>query len=421
MNNKELLEYVKKEDIDEKELSKIWNTSRSVKVRKEIAKNPNASVEVLEQSARLYLEEVIENPAFEMLALFDSDEWVNTVAKAYRSPGEAIYSSMKWIRQSVSHDTIFRAALLSDQLDLDCLDIIATGISSAALKRAFKNKRTQERVKNLVITSQFSITSQIGKLSMESVLRLYREGLFDRAELIQVINLHISMSSSCSKALYKKVFYKEIEDYQSTSSALQKETIGVLLGSLIAKSRAHCFSWVSREICYWGNVNLNDDLISLFCDILQFLENSAKKSKVLDSVLKDNIHSIKNVIVSFFRMDYSAYNLKSREEKVKLIKKIYQFCNCYNIKNLTMARYGIKFTSDAWMAAFEECSEKEQTFFVKEGCLGSWFTVNFSDKKFRIIDQLNENAYKSHGVSKELIYSYCSIKKIVSLPDTHIF
>ena len=415
MNNKELLEYVKKEDIDEKELSKIWNTSRSVKVRKQIAKNPNASLEVLEQAARLYLEEVIENPAFEMLALFDSDEWVNTVAKAYRSPGEVVYSSMKWIRQSVSHDTIFRAALLSDQLDLDCLDIIATGISSAALKRAFKNKSTQERVKNLAITSPFS------KLSMESVLRLYKEGLFNRSELIQVINLHITMSSSCSKSLYKKVFYKEIEDYQSTGSVLQKETIGVLLGNLIAKSRAHCFSWISREIYYWGNVNLDDDLLRLFCNIFQFLENSAKKSKLLYSVLKDNIHNIKNVIVSFFRIDYSAYNSKSREEKVKLIKKIYQFCNCYNIKNLTMARYGIQFTSDAWMAAFEECNEKEQTFFAKEGCLGSWFTINFSDKKFRIIDQLNENAYKSHGISKELIYSSCSIKKIVSLPDTHIF
>lgn len=415
MNNQELLEYVKKEDIDEKELSKIWNTSRSVKVRKQIAKNPNASVEVLEQAARLYIEEVIENPAFEMLALFDSDDWVNTVAKAYRSPGEAIYSSMKWIRQSVSHDTIFRAALLSNQLDLDCLDIIVTGISSTALKRAFKNKNTQERIKNLVITSSDS------KLSLESVLRLYKEEMFNRSELIQIINSHIAVSSSCSKALYKKVFYKEVEDYQSTSNALQKEMIGVLLGSLIAKSRAHCFSWVSREIYYWESIKLNDDLTCLFCNILQFLESSTKKSKLLDSILRDNIHNIKHVIIGLFRINYSGYNSKSKEEKVKLIKKIYKFCNCYNIKNLAMSRYGIKFTPDDWIEAFEECDKEEQIFFVKEGCLGNWFSVNFSDKKFRIIDQLNEIAYKSYGVSQKLIYNYCSLKKIVSLPDTHIF
>lgn len=415
MNNKELLEYVKKENIDEKELSKIWNTSRSIKIRKQIAKNPNASVEVLEQAARLYIEEVIENPAFEMLALFDSDNWVNTVAKAYRSPGEAIYSSMKWIRQSVSYDTIFRAALLSDQLDLDCLDIIITGISSAALKRALKNKNTQERVKNLVITPSSS------KLSLESVLRLYKEEIFNRSELIKIINLHITMSSSCSKALYKKVFYKEIEDYQSTSSTLQKEIIGVLLGNLISKSRAYCFSWVSREICYWSSVKLNDDLICLFCNILKFLESSAKKSKLLDSILKDNISNIKNVIIGLFRINYSSYNSKSKKEKVELIKKIYNFCSCYNIKNLAMSRYGIKFTPDAWIEAFEECDKKEQIFFVKEGCLGNWFPVNFSDKKFRIIDQLNEVAYKTYGVSQKLIYNYCSLKKIVSLPDTHIF
>lgn len=416
MNNKELLERVKREDISENELSKIWNNSRSIKIRKQIAKNPNASAEVLEQAARLYLEEVIENPAFEMLALFDSDKWVNTVAKAYQAPGEVLYSSMKWIRQSTSHDILFRAALLSDKLDTNCLDIICTGISATSLSRSLKNQKTKNKIKNLALSTSL----EQGQLSLESCLRLYKEKVFDRLELITIINFHLELTASCSKSVYKKFFLKEIESYVDSTSSHEKESIEILLGSLIAKSRSHCFSWIAREIHY-SSFSTSDKIVPLFCSIYAFLKKATAASSILNSLLRENIQQVKNVINSAFRINFSACSSKEIEEKVNLIKKMYDTCVFYNVRNLSMARYGIKFISNEWMEAFEKCSTDEQTFFVKEGCIGNWFTVNFSDKKFRIVDQLNEILYKSHGVNDQLIYNSCSIKKIVSLPDTHIF
>ena len=60
-------------ETSEKKLLEIWNKSKSVRVRKAVASNPNASPLVLAEGSRLYLKEVLENPAFALLEIFSDD------------------------------------------------------------------------------------------------------------------------------------------------------------------------------------------------------------------------------------------------------------------------------------------------------------------------------------------------------------
>ncbi len=86
ISNKELLEIAQNESTTPEQLSKIWITSKSIKVRKAVASNPNADALTLRAAARLYLEEVLDNPAFEMLKLFDDNEWVQKIGEIHENP-----------------------------------------------------------------------------------------------------------------------------------------------------------------------------------------------------------------------------------------------------------------------------------------------------------------------------------------------
>lgn len=409
MNNKELFEYVQQETASEEELNLIWNSSRSVKIRKQIAMNPNASAWILEQAARLYLEEVIENPAFQMLALFDDNGWVGNISKAYQSPPSVIYSSMRWIRTNTNTDTLFRAALLSENLDLDSLDTIVTGISAVALKRALKRQETKKRIQNILLNEKKAF-------SLESALILRKENAFDDVFLAQVLREKIPQGTSASKSNFKKFFLNQVEKYNSLeTSDLEKEQISLVLFEVIAKVRSHCLNWITRELYL---LNINYTTIELFATVLYNLQELTSKSKVMQSMLNDNIRSIKYIINFYFRNLFS-YTKEGKHKET--IEKIYSICNTFNLSETGMDRVGIKFASEEWLNALDNCSNNIKEFFCKEKTLGTWFAINFSDKKFKIIDSVNENIFAKNGVEGDLLYKECSLKKIITLPNAHVF
>ena len=86
ISNKELLEIAQNESTTPEQLSKIWITSKSIKVRKAVASNPNADALTLRAAARLYLEEVLDNPAFEMLRLLMIMSGCKKSEKSTRTP-----------------------------------------------------------------------------------------------------------------------------------------------------------------------------------------------------------------------------------------------------------------------------------------------------------------------------------------------
>ena len=56
-------------------LREIWDTTKSTRVRKAVASSPNADTKTMSMAARLYIKEVIANPSFEVMNLFDEDEF----------------------------------------------------------------------------------------------------------------------------------------------------------------------------------------------------------------------------------------------------------------------------------------------------------------------------------------------------------
>lgn len=414
MNNKELFEYVKSENVSEEELSKIWNTTRSVKIRKQIALNPNASPLVLEQAARLYLEEVIKNPAFQMLALFDDSSWVGNVAKAYQSPGDVIYHSMRWLRNNSNHDIFYRAGLLSDQLDTDLLDTIAIGISAASLKRAIKNSETKEKIKNVLETG----IKKRKKMSLEAILILWNQGGIDnRSFLAKAICHLVDGTASASKSVYKKFFFEQLKDYKKTTSALTQEEIRFTLFSLLSKSRSHCFGWICGD--YWA-LDLDKKTIILFAGILSDLTQISQKGRVMQCVLNDGIRYLKNILCYYFRELFLS-NL-SFEKKKEVVEYMYSLCESFGISKLGFSNRGVKLITEEWINVFNYLDNDDiKEFFARESVFGNWFSINFSDSKFRLIDNVNEKIYARDGLDGKLLYRECSLKKIVSLPDAHVF
>ena len=111
-----LLERAQDESVTEEELQLIWYGTKSVKIRKAIASNPNAGPSVLRMAARLYLEEVLENPGFEMLKLFDSDPWITKITEAYEDPNYFFVKYGKYTSIGINGDLFTRAVLLSKKL-----------------------------------------------------------------------------------------------------------------------------------------------------------------------------------------------------------------------------------------------------------------------------------------------------------------
>ena len=113
ISNKELLEIAQNESTTPEQLSKIWITSKSIKVRKAVASNPNADALTLRAAARLYLEEVLDNPAFEMLKLFDDNEWIQKLGEIYENPERWANGIGYYSRSTGQLEPFARAALLS--------------------------------------------------------------------------------------------------------------------------------------------------------------------------------------------------------------------------------------------------------------------------------------------------------------------
>ena len=129
MKSSEQLTLAQNEKTPETILIKLWDTSKSVRVRKAIAKNPNAGPKVLRSAARLYLEEVLENPGFFMLELFDEDAWIKNLSEAYSNPEEFIDGC--WHRSVISKHQLGWACLLSPQLTSRAVNVIAQYVPSA--------------------------------------------------------------------------------------------------------------------------------------------------------------------------------------------------------------------------------------------------------------------------------------------------
>ena len=151
ISNKELLKIATDSDTDSEALLHIWITSRSVKVRKAVAANPNASAEVLKAAARLYMEEVLTNPGFEVLRLFDDDPWIKRIGDIYENPSKFFSNSRYIAYRTQEMEEFGRAALISPKADGVSISNLICYMPVGSLKRILKSEEIKQRIKSAIV------------------------------------------------------------------------------------------------------------------------------------------------------------------------------------------------------------------------------------------------------------------------------
>ena len=392
VTTKDLLEIAQDESTTPAQLSEVWETTLSPKVRKAIASNPNANALTLRVAARLYLEEVLDNPGFEMLKLFDDDTWVNKIGAIYENPDNWASGLGYYARATGQLEPFARAALLSPGLKVHSLITIMEFLPVSSLQRAFKYTKTRENSRRILFEGIVDFT-------MESVFKGYNSGLYDEEEFYQCLKQIARVGSmSCRKSTYTRSIKKLLRQFDSGV-----EAAGPAISVILLTSRASCIDWV-KYIFDRKHLHL----------VAATLTASKKMLKGIgaSSAAKTNIKVISGMITGLL---WDPLNFEERKENLgKFYKAICKL-------GLDTHEWGnSKYTWGAVVLTNEICEhlEKEdikvKAFYVKNKCLGNWFHVQKSDHKFRIVEEVNEWLYRKGGIENTL-YTSIDLKKIISI------
>ena len=178
-----LMEIAKDPSATGDQLKKVWKSTVSPKIRKQIALNANADLEVMKMAARLYLKELLSNPSFELIEIFLDDPFVKAVQKAYKSPpsnGHVGYE--KGVNGERDRMIVQRALLLSPHLNYASLENCSKALPTAVFKRELKDPVIYNKVKSLV-NSKFA-SLQIKKTATTLLCNSPCVDLFEKSSQI---------------------------------------------------------------------------------------------------------------------------------------------------------------------------------------------------------------------------------------------
>jgi len=396
---KELLEIALDESSTPEQLGKVWDITRSVKVRKAVASNPNANALTLRVAARLYLEEVLENPGFEMLKLFDDDEWVNKIGAIHECPDQWVHGLGYYARATWVLEPMARAALLSPRLKVHSLVTILEFLPVSSLKRAFKYPKTKENSRKIFFEGV------IIDSTLESIFKAYNANLCNEEELYECLKQVARIGTmSCRKSTYTRTMKGLLE-------ALDRgvEAAGPAISVVLLASRVSCVEWV-KYIFEKRHLPLVSAAIQASKRIL--------KSAPGRSVAESNIKVVSGIISGLL---WGPLNFEGRK---KGLRGFYKSVCKLGLENHEWGNS--KYTGRPVVLTNEICEElakedvKVKAFYVKSKCLGNWFHVQKSDHKFRIVEEVNNWLYERGGIENTL-YRSIDLKKIISIsPDAVI-
>lgn len=393
------------------ELTSIWSSSRSVKVRKAIASNPNASPDTLKIAARLYLEEVIENPGFALLELFNDDPWILKISKAYAQPWEFLIKHGGSIYSKVgSFDYFGWAILLSPQLEASSLDRAILFMSAQAFRRAIKNPKVLDKIQG--IYNEAPRVNTVWSFSLESLTILYREGVIGEEELIYGLKNYGTGSESSRKMLFTKYIKKIYQLYCEGKTSYDKEIAVTILAHTFNICRAHVISWVvTSDILYFGAERWSGELYSSVLSCLSKINKNIKSKKLFNAEAMRACEKITaRYIFKFLLKD----NL-TREG----FDSVYAFIKSKDLCEIRFGSAGL--TIPPGLVPLEElnkCDINVKNFFCRTGSLGDWVGTTGSDMKYQIVKEVNEYFYERDGVEEgTLLFNRCSIRKVVSLQE----
>lgn len=406
---KEQLRVAQDENSPQEELLLIWNNSKSVKVRKAVASNPNAGAEVLRAAARLYLEEVLGNPGFAMLELFDEDQWVRRLSQAYSDPDKYIMENggLYYNSRVYPNDHFCWAILLSSQLRCWTMDRVVQAMSAAAFRRAIKNTEVRSKLCSIYESELRNATSS-WPFSLATLLILHKEGVISGELLYEGLSNFGAGSASAQKSVFTKYINSIHDMYRSTDDTSQRSFAAKLLAKSFLISRSHALHWLyvgHSELMHWGG--------ELYTETLKHME---KNPGVRKSLVSDNIRTVGAYVASYIKSRFLS-NAKTPDS----ITAAYEYIKAHGLLDSKFSRFGLMLSLKDDARVLAKCPIEVKDFFCRAGCLGSWASAAGTDPKYLIINEVNEHAYLTSGVDN-LLFDKCSIRKVVSLDDsTYVF
>ncbi len=409
----DLLEAQSEETSSEK-LAELWCRSRSIKVRKAVASNPNASPMVLKAAARLYLEEVVKNPGFEMLSLFDTgDNWIQDIAKAYDDPYSFILGKGIYYWNRANADSLLRACLLSKNLSAMPLNRILEYMPRSSLRRTIKNPEVRDRVRYLLVSELKRLN--IWPFDLGSVIILYMEKVISREELKACLMNYSIGSTSVRKRLYTSFVNQLQMEYRNATTPEDKELMLELISRVVIVSRSHTLSWM------YGAFN-NDDLLTWSGELYSRVLEVISSSKVRRILISDNVRWVGSVVSSYLRLKFFTAKNGGHSYSKEGLEAAFAFIKQRNLTKETFSEYGLVLPSKEASQQLAGCSLEVKEFFIRTGCLGSWVSVHGNDPKYAIAEEVNNALYEKDGIEADLLFNSCSIRKIVTFDEaTHIY
>lgn len=397
ISNKELLEIALDETTTPDQLSKIWSNTKSIKVRKAVASNPNADPLTLRQAARLYIEEVVENPGFEMLRLFDEDEWIKRIGEVYENP-ESWTRGYYYARRTDQLEPFARVALLSKNLSAPGLNAVLEFLPVTSLKRAVKNEKTKSKIREVLIAP-----AHRQNFSLEGVFKAYGSKTINENELYEMLkSISYVGSLSCRKSVYLRTI-------KALLKAFDEEVDGAprALAMILLASRSSCLRWV--EYTFKAE----------HLEVLASTMRTAKKIKKkaghgVSTACKSTIQNIGGMITGLI---WGPLNFEQRKSSLGLLYK--KLCQ------LGLEGHSWGDTKETWGAiqlTNEMCEDllkediKVQAFYVRNKSLGNWFHVQKSSLKYQIVENVNNWLYERGGL-ENVLYKEISLKKIITISD----
>lgn len=406
LSTKTLLPIAESAETTAEELRSIWVNSRSPKVRKAIASNPNASPEVLKYAARLYIEEVLTNPGFEMLKLFDDDPWIKKVSEIYENPFEYFGRSIYIGYRTHDIDLLGRVALLSPKCDGATLANLLHNMPTSAIQRLIKNKGTKKKLKDII---EESYRTGVIFFDMESLFNAWDTGIIGTLELAEYISKTGAICSmSCRKRVYLKIIRKLNKEFsEDRTYESSRALINILLFS-----RSICINWFSYE--------MTQDNLLIAAEALKAAKKLYKKIKADGSAhrMSPCVTAIKELSGLVVKL---TWDTQSFQDRYLYLKEFYDLVN-----RLGLAHHEWGNSKQTWPPVkidYETALELDKlpiqvkAFYARNKCFGEWFHLTRSETKSKIVEEVNDWLYETGGV-ENLLYNKVSIKKIIALDES---
>lgn len=203
-----LLKEASSPDTDNKRLREIWSLTKSVRVRKAIASNPNIDSKMMSEAARLYIREVVENESFEISNLFTEDKLVKTIYEAYTNP-----SGVNWTTTKKNEKPLVARALVVSprQLNHPSLLFVCAEMSKADLIREMKDPEVRRKMRR-------SFNGNLAHLHVSTQIYGRELGLVEPEALSNALAKQNKSSSYVTKGTYLKMTINQFKKAQVPDS-----------------------------------------------------------------------------------------------------------------------------------------------------------------------------------------------------------